>query len=74
MAVKIISDADAHALACFFGLHHASLVLNNPGVRDIERVVMATFGLAEKKGPYRLTRRGNRAIKLAQSKLPAAGW
>ena len=63
-----LSANDTHALACFFTLHHASLVLNKPSPRpgNIERVVMATFGLVEKRGPFRLTARGKRAVKLAK--------
>lgn len=67
---KNISKKDAHALACFFTMHHSAVALrgtNGPGVRDIERIVMATFGLVEKKGPYRLTARGKRAVRLAKS-------
>jgi predicted nuclease of predicted toxin-antitoxin system len=67
--MKNLTDNDAHALACFFALHHAALALkaSNIGPRNIERVVMATFGLVEKKGPYRLTARGRRARALAST-------
>lgn len=67
--MKPLSDNDAHALACFFAMHHSALALKapSPGPRNIERVVMATFGLVEKKGPYRLTARGRRAMTLARS-------
>jgi len=64
-----LSDKDAHALACFFAMHHGANALGGkpPGVRNIERVVMATFGLVTKKGKFALTPRGRRAVKLAQS-------
>ena len=63
-----LSEHDVHALACFFTMHHSALALkNNVGPRNIERIVMATFGLVEKKGPYRLTKRGVRAIRLAKT-------
>lgn len=67
--MKKITEADKHALAAFFAMHHAALSIQDrrPGPRNIERVVMATFGLVEKKGPYRLTARGKRVIALAQS-------
>lgn len=66
---KRLSDSDVHALAAFFALHHAAHVVSTrpPGERNIERVVMATFGLVSKKGPFKLTLRGRRAVKLAQS-------
>lgn len=63
-----LSKLDAHALACFFALHHGALALSKnirPG--DIERLVMALFGLVEKNGPYRLTERGVRAVQMAQT-------
>jgi len=70
MKPKPLSLADNHALAAFFALHHASLAISrSPGPRNIERVVMATFGLVAKKGPFRLTPRGRRAVKLAQSEI-----
>lgn len=61
--------ADQHALAAFFAMHHGALLAlddksDNP--EDVERVVVATFGLVAKKGPYRLTERGKRAMQLAQ--------
>lgn len=64
-----LSLTDAHALACFFAMHHAAVVLENVGPRDIERVLMATFGLIEKKGQCRLTPRGKRAVKLAKTEI-----
>jgi hypothetical protein len=67
--MRPLSDADVHALACFWLLHHSANAIRSPspGPRNIERVVMATFGLVEKKGPYRLTPRGRRAARLAKS-------
>lgn len=62
-----INQADAHALACFFYLHHASLALKGAGPRNIERIVMATFGLVTKTGEYKLTARGKRAVRMAKS-------
>lgn len=64
---KSLSIADQHALAAFFALHHGALALNDVPPKDIERVVGATFGLVEKRGSYRLTPRGKRAVKLAQT-------
>lgn len=64
-----LSEKDIHALACFFAMHHGANAISTrpPGERNIERVVMATFGLATKKGRFALTPRGKRAVKLAQS-------
>lgn len=64
-----ISEADAHALACFFAMHHGAHAISArpPGERNIERQVMSLFGLVTKKGKFALTPRGRRAIKLAQS-------
>ena len=63
-----LSEGDTHALACFFTMHHSALALNsNVGPRNIERLVMSMFGLVEKKGPYRLTKRGVRAVRLAKT-------
>ena len=67
---KVMTKDDIHALAAYFALHHASLAIKDgraAGPRNIERIVMATFGLCTKNGPFRLTRRGRRAVKLAQS-------
>lgn len=68
---KPLSTADQHALAAFFALHHAAHVVSTrpTGERNVERTVMATFGLVEKKGPYRLTPRGKRVVKLAQTDI-----
>ena len=65
--MKPLPINDQHALAAFFALHHGAVVLKAPRANDIERVVMATFGLVAKKGPYRLTASGKRALKLAKS-------
>lgn len=64
-----LSYDDQYALAAFFALHHGANAIKDrkPGERNIERVVMATFGLCTKKGPFQLTPRGRRAVKLAQS-------
>lgn len=70
MRPRPLSYDDCHALACFFAMHHGALALRDGravGPRNIERVVMATFGLCTKRGPFKLTPRGRRAQKLAQS-------
>ena len=67
-----LSLADTHALAAFFALHHGAMALRDGravGPRNIERVVMATFGLCTKKGPFKLTPRGKRCQKLAQTEI-----
>jgi hypothetical protein len=63
-----LSYDDQHALACFFYMHHAALAIKSPAPRpgNIERTVMSVFGLVAKKGPYSLTPRGSRAVKLAK--------
>lgn len=70
MKKRGLSYNDQHALACFWYLHHAALSIKTPSPRpgNIERTVMSVFGLVPKKGPYGLTPRGKRAIKLAKAK------
>lgn len=60
---------DIHAIAAFFAMHHGALAMKDrlPRPNNIERIVMSTFGLVEKKGPYRLTARGKRVLNLAKT-------
>lgn len=67
--MKPLSDNDIHALASYFFLHYSANVITKPMPRpgSAERAAMALFGLVEKKGAFRLTARGRRAMRLAKS-------
>ena len=69
MKAKTLYKRDIHAIAAFFALHHGALSLKHPAPRqtNIERVVMSTFGLVTKSGPYALTPRGKRVLALAKT-------
>jgi hypothetical protein len=68
---SLLSPEDQHALAAYFAMFYLSAEKQKrrPGEKEIGRVVMATFGLVAKKGKYRLTARGKRAVALARTEI-----